>query len=190
MHFQYRLPAADKACAANPLRQHRRAPALRMSEPAALAMIDVQSDLFITVTEDMLLEKALDVMFRLGVRALLAVRDSAMIGLLSIEQARCERSSQVPLPALGSDAHQRLRVADVMTPAVNVPAVEWQTVAEAQVRDLVEIFEGSGVPDIVVLESEGASSTTVRGLIHRDRLVRQLGLRSPWIGLTDEAILG
>ena len=64
-----------------------------------------------------------------------------------------------------------------MTPAADVPAVDWQTIAEARVRDLVEIFEGSGARHLMVLENEDAGHSSVRGLIHRGRLERQLGNR-------------
>ena len=61
-----------------------------------------------------------------------------------------------------------------MTPSLEVPAIDWQTLQESRISDLVEIFEGSGVRYLVVLQTETASWSTVRGLIHRQRLERQL----------------
>ena len=61
-----------------------------------------------------------------------------------------------------------------MTPALEVPAIDWQTLQESRICDLIEIFEGSGVRYLVVLQTEAASWSTVRGLIHRQRLERQL----------------
>jgi hypothetical protein len=55
--------------------------------------------------------------------------------------------------------------------------VDWQVVEEAQIRDLVDIFEGSGAQHLLVLENENAQLCAVRGLIHRERLERQLGTR-------------
>jgi hypothetical protein len=67
-----------------------------------------------------------------------------------------------------------LRAADVMTPSLDVPAIDWQTLQESRISDLMEIFEGTGVRYLVVLQTETATWSTVRGLIHRQRLERQL----------------
>jgi hypothetical protein len=61
-----------------------------------------------------------------------------------------------------------------MTPAPEVPAIDWQTLQDSRICDLIEIFEGSGVRYLVVLQTETASWSTVRGLIFRQRLERQL----------------
>ena len=72
---------------------------------------------------------------------------------------------------------RELCVADVMVPAADMPAVDWQTIAEATVGDLVDIFEGSGAQHLVVLENETMDLSSVRGLIDRVRLERRLGVR-------------
>jgi hypothetical protein len=54
--------------------------------------------------------------------------------------------------------------------------IDWQTVLDATVSDLVEIFEGTQVDHLVVVETDSISITHVRGLVHRRRLFRQLGL--------------
>jgi hypothetical protein len=59
-----------------------------------------------------------------------------------------------------------------------VPAIGWDTLADSKVSDLLEIFDGTGVNYLVVLESHSASLSSVRGLIQRERLRRQLS--SPW----------
>ena len=80
-------------------------------------------------------------------------------------------------PNLSPGHGERLRVADVMTPVADVPAVDWQMVEGAQVRDLMEKFEGSGAQHLVVVESAFPNGNRVRGLVHRVRLERQLGVR-------------
>jgi hypothetical protein len=62
-----------------------------------------------------------------------------------------------------------------MTLLVEVPAVDWQIIAGAQIRDLIEIFDGIGAQHMVVLENEKPNLSHVRGLVHRGRLERQLG---------------
>jgi DeoR family transcriptional regulator, catabolite repression regulator len=151
------------------LRHHTHAPPLKINDPAVRAMTDFQREPPLTVTEEMVLEQVLDEMFRSGVRAMLVVRGSLVTGLITAEHAEYSGPQ---------------RVVDVMTPAMDVPAVDWQTIEDAQIRDLVEIFEGSGARHLVVLENDGADRSSVRGLIHRARLERQLGnhLRSTIMG--------
>jgi CBS domain-containing protein len=158
----YLLAPSRDALAVASLRHHTHAPALKINDPAVRAMTDFQREPPLTVTEDMALEQVLDEMFRAGVRAMLVVRGSIVTGLITAEHA---------------DYSGAALVADVMTPSVDVPAVDWQTIEEAQVRDLVEIFEGSGAQQLVVLQNEGADRSSVRGLIHRARLELQLGNR-------------
>jgi CBS domain-containing protein len=119
----------------------------------------------LTVREDSSLEDAIDHMFRLGVRAILVVRERSVVGLLVAREAA--RSNL-----------RHLRVADVMILTDDMPAIGWDTLCEACVSDLIEIFDGTGVEHMLVLENQSACSSSVRGLIYRERLKRQLS--SPW----------
>ena len=148
-----------------PLRARQNSPRLKLSDSALRAMIDFLRDPPLTVAEDFSLEQAIDHMFRLGVRAFLVVRDRSVVGLMTATQA------------VRSSPHH-LKVVDVMTPTEDVPAIDWDTLGEARVGDLVEIFTGTGVNHLVVLQTQSARLSSVRGLIHRERLERQL--RSPW----------
>jgi CBS domain-containing protein len=123
-----------------------------------------------TIAEDAGLEEVVDLMFRLGVRVFLVVRDRSVIGLITAEDADAARRAH---KRSGGTAHEP-RAVDVMTPAAEVPAIDWQTLQDSRISDLIEIFEGSGVRYLVVLQTETASWSTVRGLIQRQRLERQL----------------
>jgi CBS domain-containing protein len=148
-----------------PLRSHSSLPRLKLTDPATRAMTDFQREPPLTVSEDYSLEEAIDRMFRMGVRAVLVVRERNVVGLMTAGDA-------VRLTA------RHLRVGQVMTLTDDVPAIGWDTLADACVRDLVEIFDGTGVNHLVVLETHGAVLSSVRGLIQRKRLQRQLS--SPW----------
>jgi predicted transcriptional regulator len=121
-----------------------------------------------TVAEDAGLEEVVDHMFRLGVRAFLVVQHLSVIGLITAEDVSDARRAHA------AGTVRELRAADVMTPSLDVPAIDWQTLQDSRISDLIEIFEGSGVRHLVVLQSETATWSTVRGLIHRQRLERQL----------------
>jgi predicted transcriptional regulator len=123
-----------------------------------------------TIAEDAALEEVMDHMFRLGVRVFLVVRDRSVIGLVTAEDADAARRAQMRCDG----SARELRALDVMTPAPEVPAIDWDTLQDSRICDLIDIFEGSGVRYLVVLQTETASWSTVRGLIHRQRLERQL----------------
>ncbi|HEY6453609.1 MAG TPA: CBS domain-containing protein [Steroidobacteraceae bacterium] len=135
---------------------------LRASDPAVRAMTDFLRDPPLTATEDCDLDRALDDMFRLGVRAFLVVRDLAVLGLITVEDIRHARRGTAR------------RVVEVMTGAADMPAIDWQMLQQSTVSDLIEIFEGACVHHLVVVESESAQRASVRGLVQRSRVERRL----------------
>jgi CBS domain-containing protein len=159
------LLAHETIPAPMPLRSHSTLPRLKLTDPATRAMTDFQRDPPLTVSEDFSLDEAIDRMFRMGVRALLVVRERSVVGLMTAGEA-------VRLMP------RHLRVGQVMTLTDDVPAIGWDTLADARIIDLLEIFDGTGVNHLVVLETHGAALSSVRGLIQRKRLQRQLS--SPW----------
>lgn len=155
------VPSSDLQGA--PAGRHRtKSRRLRATDPAVRAMTDFFRDPPLTITEDRDLDGALDDMFRLGVRAFLVVRELTVIGLITAEDIRRGRRANAA------------RVAEAMTDAADMPAIDWQTLRESNVRDLVEIFEGADVHHLVVLETESVQRHTVRGLVHRSRIDRRV----------------
>jgi CBS domain-containing protein len=135
---------------------------LRVSDPAVRAMTDFVRDPPLTAAEDCDLDTALDDMFRSGVRAFLVVREHTVVGLITAEDIRAARGGHCS------------RVAEVMTTAADMPAIDWHTLQQSSIRDLMDIFEGAGVDHLVVLESQSALRARVRGLVHRSRVERRL----------------
>jgi predicted transcriptional regulator len=166
----YLLAQQPSALPALSPRSRPHQPQLRASDPAVRAMTDFLDDPPRTVAEGAGLQEVIDHMFRLGARAFLVVHDRSVIGLITTEDASDACRAQQRRGAAVSE----LRVADVMTPSLDVPAIDWQTLQDSRISDLLEIFEGSGVRYLVVLQSETSNWSTVRGLIHRQRLERRL----------------
>jgi CBS domain-containing protein len=169
----YLLAQQPSALPALSPRSRPHQPQLRVGDPAVRAMTDFLDDPPRTVAEGASLEGVIDHMFRLGARALLVVHDRSVIGLITAEDARDARDARSAQQRRGA-AVSELRVADVMTPSLDVPAIDWQTLQDSRISDLLEIFEGSGVRYLVVLQTETSNWSTVRGLIHRQRLERRL----------------
>jgi predicted transcriptional regulator len=145
---------------------------LSLDDPAARATTNFLEDPPLTVTEDCLAQKALDEMYRLGVRTCLVANDRAVLGLITdahLDAVAGQRAGDYRFSA-------SLRAVDVMIPVAEAPAIEWDTIQNSCVRDLLEVFEGAGVSYLVVLQRESAMLTTVRGIVARDRLARSLHL--------------
>lgn len=158
------VPESDLQAAATVARHRTKSRRLRASDPAVRAMTDFFRDPPQTIAESVDLDSALDEMFRLGVRAFLVVRDQSVVGMVTAEDIRRARRSGAT------------RVLEVMTEASDMPAIDWRTMREATVGDLIEIFEGAKVHHLVVLETESTQRLTVRGLVHRGRLERRVEL--------------
>jgi CBS domain-containing protein len=105
-------------------------------------------------------------MAELGVPAFLVTREQQVVGLVTFDDVQRQRG-----PLCGPDC-----VADVMTDASHVPMIDWQTVLDATVSDMLQIFDRTHANHLVVVDTESSAFTRVRGLVYRRHLVRQLGV--------------
>jgi CBS domain-containing protein len=105
-------------------------------------------------------------MAELGVPAFLVTREQQVVGLVTFDDVQRQRG-----PLCGPDC-----VADVMTDASHVPMIDWQTVLDATVSDMLLIFDRTHANHLVVVDTESSAFTRVRGLVYRRQLVRQLGV--------------
>ncbi len=135
---------------------------LRMSDPAVRALTDFLQHPPLTIAEDCELDSALDDMFRLGVRAFLVVRNRKVVGLITVEDIRAVRR------------RAGMHVGEVMTGASDMPAIDWDTLQESSIRDLIDIFAGARINHLVVLERKSPLRASVRGIVHRSRIDSRL----------------
>jgi predicted transcriptional regulator len=145
---------------------HGELPHVKASDPATRVMDDFAREPPRTIQEDTTLHQAMDEMECLGLRELLVARDNQVVGLITAEDIKDQARQQ--------GRAKTLRAADVMSVASEVPMIDWATLQDSTISDLVEIFDGTRVLYLLVVESNGISSTRVRGLIDRARLDRQL----------------
>jgi len=132
-------------------------PILRMDDSAVQLVDKSSSDVLWAIREDCGLDEVLGKMSRLRVSAFLVIRGRQIVGLVSCEDIRRMRG-RVSIDS---------RVADVMTDAVRVPMLGWDTVLAATVSDLLRIFDSTRSNHLMVVESERGDFTRVRGLIYR-----------------------
>jgi CBS domain-containing protein len=151
---------------------------LQPGDPAVRAVTDFTREYPVTVDAERQIDDALNDMIRLGVRALLVAKDQRLVGLITSYDIQGEKPLQF-LQSSNYNRHQDIRVADLMTPWDQLLAVEWGSIQSARAGDLLRVFEASGLTHLLVIETDQKNSTsTVRALASRARLMRQLkGLR-------------
>jgi CBS domain-containing protein len=147
-------------------------------DPAIHAITDFTREHPATVDEERQIDGALEDMIRLGVRALLVVREQRIVGLITSYDIQGER----PLQFLQSSTytrHQDIRVGHIMTPWDKLLAVDWESVQSVRAGELLHVLEEAEMTHLLVIErGKRNASPIVRALVSRARLARQLrGLR-------------
>src|SRR5271155_5208537 len=151
---------------------------LDANDPAIHAITDFTREHPVTVDEERQIDAALEDMIRLGVRALLVVRDQRIVGLITSYDIQGERPLQF-LQTSNYSRHQDIRVGHIMTPWDRLLSVDWESLQSARAGDLLHALEEAGLTHLLVIE-RGAKSAPpiVRAMVSRARLTRQLqGLR-------------
>jgi CBS domain-containing protein len=147
-------------------------------DPAIHAITDFTREHPVTVDEERQIDGALEDMIRLGVRALLVVREQRIVGLITSYDIQGERPLQF-LQTSTYSRHQDIRVGHIMTPWNKLLAVDWDSVQSARAGDLLHVLEEAEMTHLLVIErGKKNSPPIVRALASRARLARQLrGLR-------------
>ena len=151
---------------------------LDADDPAILAVTDFTRHHPATVDEDRQIDDALADMVRLGVRALLVVRDQRITGLITSYDIQGERPMQF-LQSSTYREHKDLSVAHVMTRWDDLLAVEWDHLKTVHARHLLAVLEEAGLTHLLVVDSSvKGPAPIVRAMVSKARLLRQLqGLR-------------
>src|ERR1700734_3966065 len=151
---------------------------LAPDDPAIYAVTDFKRDYPMTVEAERQIDDALTDMIRLGVRALLVAKDQRLVGLVTSYDIQGERPMQF-LQSSNYSRHQDIRVMDVMTPWDELVALDWESILSARAGDLLHVLEEAEMTHLLVIErGKKNASPTVRGLVSRARLARQMrGLR-------------
>ena len=122
------------------------------------------------------IDEALRTMMRAGVRALLVMRDEAVIGLITSYDIQGERPLQF-LRASNYLRHDEIEVGHIMTPWNRVVTIDWPLLGTMRVSELQTFLSATGTTHVVAVEESDQEYVVVRGLISRTRLERQLSHR-------------
>ncbi len=152
---------------------------LQTNDSAFCALTDFRREHPITVDADSSIEDALGDMNRLGVHALLVTRQSAedsapqVVGLITYFDVERARAHGYPESA-ASGGRSDVRVGEFMTPCNELPLVKYESLQSLTAYDLYQMFQGTGLTHLLVIEPNGDESALARGLVSRAALAKRL----------------
>lgn len=148
---------------------------VELDSPALAVMTDLRHHRAITIRPQDRLELAERVMIAAGVRLLLVLDGAgAFAGVVTYRDLRGEAA--LAAAARERMAHDAVPVAEVMTPARRVEALDFDAVARARVRDVVALLRERGRQHTLVTAAGEDDTTVVRGIFSVTQIGRQLGL--------------
>jgi CBS domain-containing protein len=152
---------------------------LQSTDSAFFALTDFRQEPPITVDAGSSIDAALAEMMRLGVHALLVTDeefergDLRVLGLITaydIERQRPHRSpSTIEFRVL-----KAIKVAEVMTPWNELSLVNYESLQTLTALNLYEMFQGTGLTHLLVVDAHGDDSASARGLLSRSTLAKRL----------------
>jgi CBS domain-containing protein len=152
---------------------------LESNHSAFCALTDFRREYPITVEADSSIDEALGDMNRLSVHAFLVTRqevgdiEQQVVGLITYYDIERRRPHRYPQMA-ASSARSHIRVGDVMTPWNELPLVHYESLQTLTAYDLYQMFQGTGLTHLLVVETHGDESALARGLVSRATLVKRL----------------
>lgn len=147
-----------------------------LDAPAVSVMTDLTRVHAATVHPASTLHQAEQAMIHQGVRMLFVVTQMPDIeGLVSTTDLHGERQMQAVHER--GQRYEDLCVADVMTPLVNLVAVDFARMRTATVADAIAALQEHGRQHLLVVEQVGRGvPSRVRGVLSHSQIVRQTGV--------------
>jgi CBS domain-containing protein len=144
--------------------------ALTPQDSAYRALTDFNHDYPITEPTGRTVDDTLSDMVRLGVHAMVVTKPQAegaqqVVGLITAYDIRHRRSDK----DIGNAP-----IEDVMTSWDELPLVRYESLQALTALDVHEMFQGTGLTHLLVIEDHGGDSASARGLISRASLARRL----------------
>jgi|SRR6185437_619825 len=148
-------------------------------DSAFCALTDFQEDYPITVEADYSVDDALADMRRLAVHALLVTQqepdseDQQVIGLITYYDIERRHPHRYPQAAVSLE-RSAVRVGEVMTACDELAMVKYGSLQALTARELYEMFQGTGLTHLLVVEYHEDDSVLARGIVSRAALAKRL----------------
>jgi CBS domain containing-hemolysin-like protein len=153
---------------------------LEPDDPAVYAMTDFRRECPICVPSSRSIDEALEDMNRLGIHALLVTQsqDSTghdqMLGLITSYRIQQRRGYERRLPKMFRGYGNAGTVGEIMTPWEELALVNYRSLRYLNVSEVRQMFQGTGLTHVMVVETHDDDSVVARGLISRAALASRL----------------
>ena len=150
---------------------------LEPQDSAIYGLTDFLREPPITVSPERSIHNALQDMTRLKIHALLVTdrgpesHNQTIYGLITSSDIR--RANLATRPPYASNSHTA-RVGEVMTPSDLLPLVKYDSLKVLSARDLNDMFQGSGLTHLLVVESHADEVWVARGMLSRMTIAKRL----------------
>jgi CBS domain-containing protein len=125
------------------------------------------------------IDDAFSDMARFGVHALLVTKEMRecdhlqVLGLITAYDIERERPHRSP-GTFVARVPTKINVLDVMTPWDELPLVHYASLDTLTARDIYEMFKGTGLTHLLVIDINSDDSGVARGLLSRTTLSKRL----------------
>jgi len=153
---------------------------LEPDDSAVYAMTDFRRECPICVPPSRSIDEALEDMNRLGIHALLVTeaQDTAghdqMLGLITSYRIQQRRVYERRLPKPLRGCRDTCTVGETMTPWEDLALVNYRSLRYLDVSEVYQMFQGSGLTHVMIVETYDDDSVFARGLISRAALASRL----------------
>ena len=149
-----------------------------LEDSALLVMTDLRSNTAVIILSGDTVEEAHRRMIQRGVRLLLVVdQNRRVVGVVTASDILGEKPMQAV--AQRGVTREELLVRDIMTAQERLEVLDFEAVRTAKVGHIVATLRRAGRQHAVVVEPDGPTRHTVRGLFSATQIARQLGVAIP-----------
>jgi CBS domain-containing protein len=153
---------------------------LEPDDSAVYAMTDFRRECPICVPPSRSTDEALEDMNRLGIHALLVTQSQGtpdhdqMLGLITSYRIQQRRAYERRLPKTLRGYGNAATVGEIMAPWEELALVNYRSLRYLNVSEVYQMFQGSGLTHVMVVETHDDDSVVARGLISRAALANRL----------------
>ena len=153
---------------------------LEPDDSAVYAMTDFRRECPICIPPSRSIDEAFEDMNRLGIHALLVTeaQDTAghdqMLGLITSYRIQQRRVYERRLPKPLRGCRDTCTVGETMTPWEDLALVNYRSLRYLDVSEVYQMFQGTGLTHVVIVETHDDDSVIARGLISRAAVASRL----------------
>jgi CBS domain-containing protein len=151
---------------------------ITLDSPALNLLTDFKSAPVETTHPETLVTQALNEMKAAKTKSLIVVNDEGeFLGLVSLKDLQGVRAARMAQSHGISPVE--LTIAEVMSPAEKLEAIEFKILINARVGHIAKILHEHDLQHLLVIDHDEIGTSRIRGIFSANRIARQLGIDTP-----------